>query len=442
MGERLKVSNKEIIEIEQIRRDNYPCEKVNKLNGNLALPSYVHGYSLAIQFMKDWFVKKFEDNYFNDIYIDGRHVLDDYKTFNAKEKVKRINPRLRIEPRVEFDYDRDTLDTYMAPPNLYLMKSSYNESFFKDYDRDMFLGMQMKALRMTFNYKVRVNTRSQQLDIYNRMLMYFRIGSTMHEDLSIDFHVPKSIMLNIADRAGFEIKNNEVLDIISFLEYLNSHSDIPFLFKIRAINQKAEFFIRLNGLYTHINCSDKPQLDDGERDGKLDFNFHVEMSAILTIPIPYFYAFYSASELTTGIAIKEANANCIAIYSINANDIPKTDENGWGQAAITDYVTDKGDIEMDLSSIFTGENPLARAISHDLTRGVSPAHFVNVAVFHSNDISRLCPINIDWETKKARFIYPQDEELLHIAIYYDRQYINELDIELNNYNKSRINSAT
>ena len=437
--EREIISPEKATEIIQLRRDNYPCEKIEKLNSNIALPSYVHGYSLAIEYMKDWFLKKFEKNYFNDVYIDGRHVLDDYKTFNSKEKVKRINPRVRIEPRVEFDYDREMLDTYMAPPDLYIRKSSFNESFFKDYDRDMFLGMQMKALRMTFNYKVRVNTRSQQLDIYNRILMYFRIGSTMHEDLSIDFHVPKSIMLNIADRAGFEIKNNEIIDIISFLEYINSHSELPFLFKIRAINQKAEFFIRLNGLYTHISCVDKPQLDDGERDGKLDFNFHVELSAVLTIPIPHFYAFYTASELTTGIEVKEANANCIAIYSINANDIPKEDEHGWYQGAITEYMTEKGDTEMDLSSIFTGDNSLARAINHDLTRGVSPAHFVNVVVYHNNDIARLCPIDMDWDTKIAKFIYPQDEELLHVAIYYDRKYINELDIELNKYNKSRIN---
>ena len=47
-------------------------------------------------------------------------------------------------------------------------------------------------------------------------------------------------MLNIANKAGFEIKNGEITDIIEFTQYLNRHSDIPFLFKLRAINQHQE----------------------------------------------------------------------------------------------------------------------------------------------------------------------------------------------------------
>ena len=438
------VSSQELTEIVQLRRDNYPGERINKLHGNLALPSYVHGYSLAAQFMYDWFESKFEADYFKGgIYVDGKHVLDDYKNLIKDKKtiVKGKNPRARMAFTLESDFDREMLDSYMAPPDLYLRKSKFNESFFKDYDRDMFLGLQMKALRMNFSFKVRVSTRSQQLDIYNRILMYFRTGSTMHENLSIDFHVPKSIILNIADRAGFEIKNNEVVDIISFLEYLNSHSDIPFLFKIRAINKKAEFFIRINNLYTHIDCRDKLQIDDGERDGKLDFNYHVEMNCVLTLPIPHFYSFYSASELTTGIETKEINDGCIAMYSINAIDIPNVDNNGWMKAAITDYALDKGDTSMDLSDIFTGDNVLSRTIEHDLTKGLSPYHFINIVVYHENDIAKICKIKMDWKNKIAYFEEPQEEGVVHIVTYYDRKYINELDIELNNYNKSRIDKA-
>lgn len=431
------VSSKEITELVQVRRTKYPSEKINKLHSNLALPSYVHGYSLAIEYMYNWFESKFEKDYFRGgIYVDMKNILDDYKHF-SKNVVKGQNPRARMAATVEYDYDRDMIDTYLAPPNLYLRKSKYNESFFKDYDRDMFLGVQMRALRMNFNFKVRVDTRSQQLDIYNRMNMYFRVGSTMYDNVGIDFHVPKAIMINIADRAGFEIKNNEVVDIISFLEYINGHSDLPFLFKMRAINQKPEFFIRIKDLYTHINCIDKLQLDDGERDGKLDFNFAVEMNCVLTIPVPHFYSFYSASELTMNIEVKEM-ANCVAIYSINPFEIPNVDNNGWARAAITEYCTDKGDTEMDLSSIFTGDNILAKCIEHDLTRGISPQHFINIVVYHNEDVAKLCKIRMDWETKKAYFYSPQEEEILHIAVYYDRNYINELDIELGNYNNSRL----
>lgn len=432
------VSTKDVTEFVDVRAHKYPAEKINKLHTNLSLPSYVHGYSLAIQFIYNWFESKFEKGFFKGgIYVDGKHVLDDYKKF-SKNVVKGQNPRARIEPRVDFDYDREMLDTYLAPPELYLRKSNFNESFFKDYDRDMFLGLDMKALKMDFNFKVRVNTRSQQLDVYNRMNMYFRIGSTMQESLSVDFHIPKDIMLNIADKAGFDIVNGEVVDIISFINYLNSHSDLPFLFKIRAINQKPEFFIRINGLYTHINCTNKLSMDEGERDGKLDYNFHIEMNATLTIPIPAFYSFYSASELTIGIATKEA-ANSVAIYSINVLDIPNVDKNGWIRAAITEYMVEPGDKYMDLSRIFTGDNILSKSIQHTLTQGVSPYHFINIVVYRSEDTGVICPIKMDWKNMRAYLGIDFDQdEILHIAMYYDRNYINELDTELNKYNDSRL----
>lgn len=423
----------------------YGFDRVKKLHGNLALPSYVHGYSLAIEYMYNWFKSKFDKDFFRGgIYIDGKNVLDDYKRLNdyaMKNIVKGQNPRARMEPRVEYDYDREGLDLYQAPAEVYLRRSRYEDSFFKDYERDMFLGFRPRALRMNVGYKVRLNSKSQQLDTYNRMELYFRNGATQYEYISVDFHVPKYIMLNIAERAGFEIVNGEVIDIIDFIQYLNQHSDIPFLFKLRAINQQPEFFIRINDLYTHIAVRDKLQLDDGERDGKLDFNFHVEMSAVLEMPIPHYYSFYSAEDLNSSLTVKESEEGCVAVYSINLMDIPKIDEHGWGQAAITEYQTDKGDIEMDLSPIFSGSNSLTKAIENDLTVGISPSKYINIKIYRDDDIAKNVEFSMDWIRKTVVFKYPAPEEVLHVVIYYDRNYINSLEIETNKYNETRLNKS-
>lgn len=437
--ERVKVTPNDI----EMWASNDNSERADSLYGNLAIPSYVHAYSLAIDYMYKWFESKFEKGFFiGGIYVDGKHVLDDYKNKQRKQIVKGVQPRARIEPRIQFDYDREGLDSYLAPVNMYTRRSNLNNSFFKDYDRDIFLGLNMKALRMDFNFKVRLNTRAQQLDLAQRMELYFRVGATQYEDLSLDFHVPKEIMLNIADRAGFEIKKNEVVDIVEFIHYLNRHSDLPFLFKIRAINKKAEFFIRLNGMYTHIAVRDKLQLDDGERSGKLDFHYHIEMNAVLTIPVPQFYAYYSASDLTIKITPKEADSGTVAIYSINVVDIPKEDEHGWIQAAITQYATDEGETSMDLSSLFEGENILARTINHDFTNGVSPDHFINIKVYTEGDLAKCVPIKMDWNTKIAYFRDPQPEDILDIVVYYDREYINELNISMDSLNDNRVSEAT
>ena len=421
--------------------DRYRFEKITNLYASLALPSYVHGYSLGIEYMYNWFKSKFPDDFFKGgIYIDGKHVLDDYKRLNdhyMKNIIKGENPRARMAPLVEYDWDREGIDLYQGPAQVYLRRSKYEDSFFKDYERGLFLGMKTREMRMNIGFKVRLNSRSQQLDTYNRMELFCRNGATQYEYISVDFHIPKYIMLSIADKAGFKIKNSQVLDIIEFIQYLNKHSDIPFLFKIRAINQQPEFFIRINKLYTHISVRDKLVLDDGEREGKLDINYGIEMATILDMPIPHYFSYYSAEKLTTDVKVIESNEGCVAIYSINTVDIPDYDENNWNLAAVTAYQVDENDQDIDISSIFGGDNMLSRAIRHDLTLGVSPDKYIDIKLFRDDDIAKIPEYKIDWKNMKIDFKYPQEEQMLDIAIYYDRNYINELEIELGKYKENR-----
>ena len=44
------------------------------LYNNLFIPSYVHGFSLAIEYMKEWFLKYLPDVNFKYIHINGKHM--------------------------------------------------------------------------------------------------------------------------------------------------------------------------------------------------------------------------------------------------------------------------------------------------------------------------------------------------------------------------------
>ena len=75
-----------------------------KLYKNLMLPSYVHGYSLTIEFMKKWFLEKFDKDYFKTVHVNGKHVLDDWRRFN-NYNIKREKPMVAIVPTLENDFD-------------------------------------------------------------------------------------------------------------------------------------------------------------------------------------------------------------------------------------------------------------------------------------------------------------------------------------------------
>ena len=89
--ERVPVTPDEI----EIWASNNDNEIADELYTNLAIPSYVHAYSVAIDYMYKWFEKKFEKDFFvGGIYVDGKHVLE--YVFNQIMKWKMGTPEPSI----------------------------------------------------------------------------------------------------------------------------------------------------------------------------------------------------------------------------------------------------------------------------------------------------------------------------------------------------------
>ena len=418
---------------------------VPKLYKAMQLPSYVHGYSLAIEYMRDWFLKKFPHNYFKTVYVNGSHVLDNWKNWN-NYNIKREKPMLAIVPTLNYDWDRENLDMYMGDAEMILHQSNYDNSFFKDYYNMTFIYLRLREMEMNFNFKVRVNTRAQQLDLFNKMELWFRIGSTQQDNISADFHIPTDIIIQLARDTHFEIDEKTQLpkDIPSFINYLNQHSSAPIVFKMRAINQNPAFFIRARNLFTHISIRDKISLDDGERDGKLETNYHLEMQVRLRMPIPHFYAYMAEIPIADRIVIGEKKP-ALGIYTINNYDIKPENEVGWPSVVVTSYFAEIGDKEIDISSLFDSrEWPVAKVMKADLAVGISPSGFLDVKVFHNNGNSmpaRAANYHVDFRTMK---IYLEEEVIekinYDIAIYADMAYVNSRLTTMEMYEKDRVQS--
>lgn len=412
-----------------------------KLYKELQVPSYVHGYSLAIQYMEDWYLRNFPKDYYRYVYVNGKHVLDDWRNFN-KYNVKHEKPMLAIIPSLNPDWDRDYVDMYMGSKEIMLRTSQAQNSFFKDYDFKQFIYLQMREMEMNFTFRSRLNSRSEQLDLYNKMQIWFRVGMTQKEYVSADFHIPRCIMSNIAQCAGFEVDEaGNIKDIYEFLQYCNAHSDLPIIFKMRAINQKPEFFCRVKDIVAHISIKDKLQLDDGERDGALDTNFHVEMQCTLHMAIPHFYAYMNEKPIKETIDVVDKEDQ-IGIYSIENFVFPPTDDHGWKSIAVTSYLTDPGDTEIDLKQLFNDENtPIMKILRYNERMGISSNSCINVLAYYSVPFhaAKQVRYHMNWHTFKLVL----DEEIcgqfnIDIGIYADMNYVNNTIINIEQLDKNRI----
>ena len=293
---------------------------------------------------------------------------------------------------------------------------------------------------MNFSFKIRVSSRAEQLDLFRKMELNFRIGATETNYVSQDMHIPHELMTALAMANGFELDNNgEVKDVMSFIAYCNEHSDMPIIFKMRAINQKPEYFLRANNVRVHITTKDKIQLDDGEKEGRLDTNYHLEMQATVHMIVPHFYVFFSQEPIEHKVTVGHDG---IGIYSINAMEIPPENSRGWGQIVQTNYLCDKGDTGIDLTSLFSGNSPMAETMRYSLKNFITPDSFIQVVILSSDTKAIMIKGWMDYKRLSYNFDDPMDhEEMLTIVIYADKGYINDTVSVLHNYNTTRIENS-
>ena len=420
-----------------------------RLYKTMELPSYVHGYSLAIEYMREWFLQKFPrvkgsptGTIFKTVYINGSHVLDNWKNWN-NYNIKREKPMLAIIPTLSPEYDRENVDMYMGDAGIMLRTSKIEDSFLKDYKNKVFLYCKLREMEMNFNFRIRVNSRAEQLDLMNKMELWFRVGTTQQDNMSADFHIPYNIMLQIARDTYFEVdeETQTIKDIAEFTNYLNMHSSAPIIFKLRAINQKPEFFIRARNLYTHLAVRDKIQIDDGEKNGKLDTNFHLDMTVQLHMPIPHFYAYMNQVPISDSIMVTE-NKPPMGIYTINHYNIDPENQLGWPCITTTSYSASKGESYIDISPIFDSERwPAAIVLKDDLSMNISPEGFLDIRVYHTHDFNnmtgRQALYHMDY--KNMRIVLDEeitDKDVIYdIVIYADMLYVNTRLSTIEQYGK-------
>ena len=410
------------------------------LKRSLKVPSNVHGYSLSVEYIKKWFLSKFEKDYFKSVYIEGKYVFEDFHPKSRTELLKMKKPMLSITPTIDVEHNRNRVDQYDYGDDFYVKKTTkYNDAIFQDISSNIFFGFSMKTISMDFNFKIKVSSRARQLDLLDYIKLVCRIGSTQGEYITTDFHIPKEIILTIAEEKGYEIVKKDgdyfIKDIHEFLHYLNSHCVSPITYKYRAINGQNEFFIRANNIYTHIDCTNGISIDDGDRNGMVDSSFNIEFQVKTEMVVPMLYFLYSSKDVSYQLKLKEA---VHGLYNLEDYDItpPEADENGWNKYLFTKWEQeDKYVKEIDFAPLLNGGKNISQVIGHTKKMGISPHIFINVKIYNG---CKPIDCKIDWSNFIIKPINPKmTDTISKIAIYVDFGYMNEQLETIQNF-KTRI----
>ena len=422
-----------------------------RLYADLFIPSWINGYSIAVEFAHNWFLSKFPQTYFKTVHIAGKSVFDDFRRFNFGDYAKREKPALLINGAIQYDFDTENTDIHQLGIDGYIKKTDYHRSFFKDPERKLYVGFVPEGMLVNFTTRCKFETRAQQLDAYKRMEIMFRIGCTETIDIDVDFHVPYELMHSLANDAGFKVNEGYICEPYQFLEYLNKYSQLPMLYKLRYINGKHEFFMRMNNIPLHLDTRNKLEADDGEVEGHTSNNFHIDMNFAIRVLVPKFYIYYSEMKTVNDVVITDSE-NAIGIYSVRVFDIPELNDRGWVQFGTSNYAKDGDEKyvkEIDITQLFKGPVDAKVGISLDdliedsVKLGISPDSFIEINLY-TNDLavnSGKIPIKMDWENRKILLPDNVLNNYFYIVVYTERGYINSKIIDINNVYSNRVTTS-
>lgn len=436
------------MDIKQYRVLQTPISPEISLIGNLVLPSTMHHYSLCVEYIKEWFVDTIEKGYGkgyfpeNSVYIDGKHIYDDFIRMNDYDKLKRSKPSLAIIPKIDHSYNKDTGYMKVLGLDRYIRKGKANRGFFNDFDNNLCLNLEMKSIQVNFDLIVRVSTRAQQVDLCEYLKLACRIGWTNGDHKDMDYHIPYELMIRLAKDAGFEVKDNKVVNQMKFLRYLNSHSSVPFLYKVRGINGKQEYFVRIKDTYIHTRY-ESIDPDDGDREGQISSNFNINIRLTCTFPCPNFYLYYSEykDDIPKGLEVKDQTTNNIAAsYALKLTRFPDLDEHGWNFAMSCDI--DEKDhsktLSIDLEWLFQTDedyNDILMLIKYCKEMMISPNIFLNFKLYNMGDP---IPCRVDWGRMELFTNTFVRGDINSLAIYINYQFLNEQLVSMEKYYKDRI----
>lgn len=410
---------------------------------SICVPSSTQAYSLCIEYMKNWFLSKFPKDTFKSVYMDGKNIYDDFRSLSKLELLKRQKPALTITPSFSWEFNNDNLDSYPYGMELYTQTGRFKNSFFQCEDTKSYMGIGMETMLMGFTFRMKVETRAQQLDMYKFIKLACRVGFSNGEDVDLDFHLPYTLMIQLAKDNGFEtqvtvLPDNQgteetIKNIPGFLRWLNMHSTLPFLYKHRTLNGKNEFFLRMRRMYVYIKPQDL-SADDGEREGQLTNNFGIELRCEVRFPAPKMYAYYSnnAHQLQTVYgAWYQPYGPISTCYTFKGTNIPDKNKYDWPLYMSTTYEDEEavGNIlTVNFAELLEGD--MGDCIKDCLSKGLSPAIFCDL-IFYNN--AEYITGKFDWESLTFTSNDKVRSPGTYIGVYLDNDYVSDFILNKTGY---------
>ena len=436
MSHNIVIVSPEDIVPDKYRRVEFVRELSNKLNCALVMPNESHSYSLAVEYMKEWFLSGFVDGYFRSVYVNEKNIIDDFRTMTKEQLFKRPKPCCTIIPRADYEFNRENLDLYNYGSSNYINRARYQDSFLRDFDKNIYLSADFKMKKVNFTFRAKVQTLAVAQNMAEHDKIRFRANGTQGKNVDLDYLIPDQLIHALATDVGFTVNEDGTIEEnTEFLCYLNQHSLYPIMHKFTSALGRYQYFLKVPNMYMHIKTNDIT-IDEGNRKGHVVTDYNVEFESELLMPAPKFFAYYTM-EKKEFIKVEERSGS-YTLYSFPISNIPTSNSKGWQQYLSTFYEDDhdnfmaKKPLEIYFDELM---GDLRNVIAYTKSLYLSPSLFIDFKLF--NDGSEV-KIHVDWESLRIYTDTPMTNSKSYLVMYVDTNYLHEKVIEMKKQEDERI----
>ncbi len=308
----------------------------------------------------------------------------------------------------------------------YIRCARIDSEFMKDEVNHRYLLMNMDLIMMMFSFKIKLPTKSRQLDILKYMRKAFRVSLTETKYIDIDYILPPSVTLTMAKDLGFEIKDSIIQEPFKFLTYLNTISLLPILYKHYDATGRFEFYMRMNDLPVEVRTTSLSK-DSGNKTGHLASDFGIDMDIEVKFPAMDMYVYFSKD---SGVFLDPKDyidTESIIISTLHLQNIPGMNEKHWLRFVESRYENDNNNevLDIDMNDFFSGD--ILNSIKFHKDKFISPDVFIDLQIY--NESNRIA-CNMNWNTMKLTTSTPISGKMCDIVMYVDAKYFNELKLKI------------
>lgn len=408
-----------------------------KLKTNLLTPSRNQNYSCCVEYMLRWFYSKFPDGFFRQKHLDAEHIFQQRRSYRFRDLLVINKPAAAVRVNLDTSYNRQLLDQYNYGHTMYNNRTSYKDAFFRDYDNNLFISMNLEMLLLRFTFRMIFPNQGIQMDVANRCNLIFRAGATQKHFNDVDFHIPTELVNQLAEDNGQFVCpiSNKIRDAHTFVTFFNQHSSLPLYYKFDASKHIMQYFLRVPRCLIHIK-TDPMQVDEGRDVGNIKDNYGVEFNCEVRFPAPKFYAYYSIKTRQQTQCMSKLDAKSFGVMVSSLARVPVKNDKGWNRAIETDYKLNTEEAKRGINKIHFFEivEGISDVIESVKSMALSPEVFLDVKVY---SYFKQVPCTIDWinyDINLAETIH----ESCYIIIYMDSTYYAEHLTVIKNYYDTRI----